>query len=287
MHESIRKIPVKTEILFFVKNHLFLLVFCSYFFRIVEIAGDNVKEKLVQWHSEILGRPFEMVVFGKSGFPLIIFPTATGGLNEVKDLGLVQSIESLVEEEVLRIYCPDSYNPLSWFNQAISAPERLNAHLMYEKMVIREIIEPACTENGFNTVGLVGFGFGGFQAANLAFRHPQLVSWLISIGSGFDIRSFLDNFYDDKVYFNNPPDYLPNLWDRWYLDQFRAMKIILGTGEWDFCVSETVKISNILNDKGIAHWLDVVRWAGHDWLWWREMFIRYISLALEEGPNHR
>jgi hypothetical protein len=43
------------------------------------------------------------------------------------------------------------------------------------------------------------------------------------------------------------------------------MGIIIGTGEWDDTRHESYRLSEILNSKGIKHWLDDGKWRGHDW----------------------
>ena len=35
--------------------------------------------------------------------------------------------------------------------------------------------------------------------------------------------------------------------------------------------------SRLLDAKGISHWLDVWRWAKHDWPLWWDMFPRYLT----------
>jgi esterase/lipase superfamily enzyme len=55
------------------------------------------------------------------------------------------------------------------------------------------------------------------------------------------------------------------------------MAIILGTGENDMCKDESINLSNILNSKGVQHWLDIRKDAAHDWYWWREMFPLYLE----------
>ena len=97
------------------------------------------------------------------------------------------------------------------------------------------------------------------------------------MSGAFDIKQFITGYYDDNCYFNNPPDYMPNLHDPWYLDNIRQMGIILCTCELDMCLDENIKMSKILSDKGINHWLDVRNGVGHDWHWWREMFPCYLE----------
>jgi esterase/lipase superfamily enzyme len=36
------------------------------------------------------------------------------------------------------------------------------------------------------------------------------------MGGASNIKRFLDGYYDDNCYFNNPPDYLANLSDKKY-----------------------------------------------------------------------
>ena len=84
----------------------------------------------------------------------------------------------------------------------------------------------------------------------------------------------MNGYFDDNVYFNNPVDYLPNLNhpDLW------KMKIILGTSEWDICKGPNEQLSKILNDKGVAHWLDMRGNIPHDWALWRDMYPHYLSM---------
>ncbi|CAB5107583.1 hypothetical protein D3OALGB2SA_2224 [Olavius algarvensis associated proteobacterium Delta 3] len=147
----------------------------------------------------------------------------------------------------------------------------------YENVILHDVIAQACEETGHDRVATAGCSFGGYHAVNLALRHPDRVGYTFSMGAAFDIKPFLDGYYDENCYYNNPPDYMPNLGDPWYLDRIRQMGIVLGTGEWDFCRDENVRLSNILKSKGIDHWLDVRSGVGHDWPWWREMFPEYLN----------
>jgi esterase/lipase superfamily enzyme len=117
---------------------------------------------------------------------------------------------------------------------------------------------------------------------NLAFRHPGMTGYIISMGGAFDIKQFLGGYYDENCYFNNPPDYLSNVNDSAYLDSMRRMGIILGTGEHDICLGANRDFSGLLNAKGIAHWLDVRPGADHDWPVWRGMLPDYLSIMLQK-----
>lgn len=234
-------------------------------------------EEFHKWYSQNLDKEFEMLVYGISGFPVILFPTSGGRYFEAKDRGLVESAKHLINSGQIKIYCPDSINNFSWYNNTILPAERVVNHIEYENLILKDVFEFAVHETGFNKVAVAGCSFGGYHAANLAFRHPDRISYLFTMGGAFDIKRFISGYYDDNCYFNNPPDYMPNLNDEWYLKNLNEMGIILGTGEYDFCLGENKIISDILNNKWIPHWLDVRSGTGHDWVWWKEMFPQYLN----------
>jgi len=236
-----------------------------------------VKEEYHKWFTEYLSREFELLVFGHGGFPIILFPTSRGRYYEAKDFGLIDSVADLLDSGKIKIYCPDSIDADSWYNYSIHPADRVKTHIGYENVILHDVIEFVKYETGKGKVGVSGCSFGGYHAANLAFRHPDKISYLITLCGSFDIKQFIMGYYDDNCYYNNPVDYMPNLNDIWYLDRMKHMGIILGTGENDMCKDDNLKLSNILNEKGIEHWLDLRTGVGHDWHWWKEMFPQYLE----------
>src|SRR6202000_1305324 len=92
----------------------------------------------------------------------------------------------------------------------------------------------------------------GYHAANFGLKHPDKTAHIFSMSGAFDIKQFVDGFYNDDVFYNNSVDFLPGS-DRWELWQ---MNIILGTAEHDICRADNDRLSNILHQKNINHWLD-------------------------------
>ena len=244
-----------------------------------------MQEEHRRWFSQHLNREFDMLVFGHSGFPVIIFPTSKGSYNQNKDFGLVASAEHLVEKGLVKIYTPDSDDKNSWYNYDIHPSDRVNNHSKYENLILNEVFEMAKQETDFQKVAVVGASFGGYHAANIAFRHPDKIGYMISLCGAFDIKQFIFGYYDDNCYYNNPPDYMPNLNDSWYLERMKEMKIVLSTGELDNCREDSLKLSNILKEKNIEHWLDDRIGYGHDWPWWKELFPQYLSTIIHEVKN--
>ena len=233
-----------------------------------------MKEEYFKWHSPHLDRNIEMLTYGHAGHPVIIFPSTMGRYYESKDFKLIESVRWSVENGLVRLYCPDSIDRLSWYNREVHPSVKVLNHIQYDKLIRWEIVETIRQHTGSPRVAVAGASFGGYHAANFAFRHPDVVSHLISMSGAFDIRSFMQGYFDDNVYFNNPVDYLPGLNhpDLW------RMKIILGTSEWDICRPANEQLSDILQSKGVQHWLDMRGWQQHDWQLWREMFPHYLSL---------
>ena len=231
-----------------------------------------MREELQKWYSPSLGKEIETLVFGHSGYPIILFPTSMGRYYENKDFKLIESVQNFINEGKIKIYCPDSIDSLSWYNKNIHPAERVKNHICYDKFLLEELLPLAKCETGKDKIITAGCSFGGYHAANFAFRHSWAVSHMFSLSGAFDIRGQLDGFYNDDVYFNNPVDYLPNninpeLWQ---------MKIVLGTADRDICRPDNENLSGILHQKGIQHWLDIRPNADHDWPIWRNMFPEYI-----------
>ncbi|MEZ4829340.1 MAG: alpha/beta fold hydrolase [Bacteroidia bacterium] len=233
-----------------------------------------MKEEYLKWYSPTLSMDIEMLIHGHAGYPVIVFPTTKGRYYESKDFLLIESARWFIEQGLIKIYCPDSIDAHSWYNKSIHPADRVKNHMWYDQFIVDEIVDPIRHNHGFQKVCVAGASFGGFHALNFAFRHPERVSHLFSMSGAFDVNSFMDGYYDENVYFNNPVDYMPNnnhpdLWQ---------MKIALGVGEWDICLDANRRMSEILSRKNIPHWFDLRRWAKHDWPIWRDMFPHYLSL---------
>ena len=218
-----------------------------------------------------------MLVFGNSGFPVVVFPTSRARYYQAKDFGLINSVAHIIDSGKVKIFCPDSIDNLSWYNQSIPPAERVKMQFRYEEVILNDVFEYAFQDTGFDKAAVAGCSFGGYHSANIAFRNPDKVGYLFSMGGASNIKRFLDGFYDDNCYFNNPPDYLSNLDDDWYLKRIKQMGIILGTGEFDMCLDENRVLSEILTQKNIAHWFDNRKNVGHDWHWWKDMFVDYLN----------
>jgi esterase/lipase superfamily enzyme len=232
-----------------------------------------LNEEYHKWHSPAIGRDFEMLVFGHAGYPVILFPTSKGSYYQNKDQGLIETARWFLDNGKIKIYCPDSLDAQSWYDRSIPPQQRACNHTLYDRLLMEEVVPRALYETGHSRIVTAGCSFGGYHAANFAFRHPGLTSYCFSMSGVFDIRSFTDGYHDDNVYFNNPVDFIPDASD----PALWKMGIVLGTAERDICRAANEYMSRLLTAKNIQHWLDIRPGRDHDWPVWKEMFPHYLS----------
>ena len=228
-------------------------------------------------YSQELHRDIEALVFGHAGTPLLVFPTSQGRFFEYEDRGMVGALAPKIESGELQVFCPDAVDSESWYNKGVHPRVRVLRHLQYERYLLHEFLPFIRWKNQTPKLAMTGCSFGAYHAVNFALKHPDVVTHCVSMSGAFDIHQFLDGYYDNDCYFNNPPDFLPNMSDDWFLSRYRQMKIVLGSADWDICLDQNVKFSAILNGKAIPHWLDV--WGDnskHDWPLWLKMAGKYF-----------
>ncbi|WP_439474967.1 esterase family protein [Algoriphagus formosus] len=232
-----------------------------------------MKEEYFKWYSPHLNREVQMLTFGHAGYPVVVFPTSKGSFHENRDMGLIGSAQWFIEQGLVQIFCPESNDADSFYNRNIHPHQRIQNHVAYDKMICHEIVERIRLNTAVAKVVVAGCSFGGYHAANFAFRHPGYVSHMFSMSGAFDIRNFMDGYNHDDIYYNSPLEYLPGLND----DELWKMDIVLGTSNWDICFDANLKLDDCLNKKGVPHWLDVRQDRVHDWDVWKEMFPHYLS----------
>lgn len=229
------------------------------------------------WYSHRVGRNMELLAYGHAGLPVLVLPTSRGKFYEYENAGMIQAISDKIEAGNLQVFCVDSMDSESWYNRGIHPHERVMRHNDYESYILYEVVPLMKGINGAHQICTTGCSLGGYHAFNFAMRHPDVTSCCVTMSGCFDMKSFMDGYYDNDFYFNNPVDYLPNMSDPWFLDRYRMMRIVLGAGDHDICLGENFRIADTLGRKEIPHWLDV--WTGgeiHDWPLWQRMAVKFF-----------
>jgi len=219
----------------------------------------------------------ELLTFGHAGMPVLVFPTSCGRFFEFEDRGMVDAVHDKIEHGNLQLFCVDSVDTESWYNRAVPPRWRIARHVQYEQYIMNEVLPLIRSQCHAPNLAAIGCSFGGYHAANIAFRHPDVFHSMLSLGGAFNPVNFLNGYYDDDCYFNLPMHYLPNLTDPATLGQIRRNTYVLATGIHDQCWDDNEQFANLLRSKSIPVRLDV--WGdntGHDWPWWQKMLVAYL-----------
>ena len=154
----------------------------------------------------------------------------------------------------------ETIDKLSFYDKNISPEQRIHHYELYVKFLIMEFVPYIQKLHAEHRVAVAGASFGGYHAANFAFRFPDVVSHLFCLSGAFSIRNFMDGFSNELVYFNCPREFVRND-EAW---KYKHMHIVLSTSDEDICLEPTREMAGILASKGIDHCYDEQKWIAHD-----------------------
>jgi esterase/lipase superfamily enzyme len=167
-------------------------------------------------------------------------------------------------------------------------PPHLKAELLarYDRYIVDEVLPLIRNENPpeYAKPVTTGASLGAYLAANEYFKHPDLFRGTIPMSGSYDVRSFLDGYYDDNVYFNTRWIILPNLEREYHLpilQQADSIYILSGQGSYED-PERSRQLSSILKSKDIPHNLEL--WGAdvnHDWPWWRKMLPHVLGKIIQ------
>ena len=229
-----------------------------------------------KWYSPTLQRDMELLEFGHAGRPIIVFPTSRGRFFEYEDRGMVAALAPQVDAGKYRLYCVDSVDAESWYNYRANPGAKVWRHMQYERYIIDEVLPLAWSRSQGGLI-VTGCSFGGYHCVNFALRHPDITTSCIAMSGAYDLTSFMRGYSDTNFYLNQPLQFLPNLNDGWFWERYQKMRLVLATGEYDICLNDNVRLSNVLKAKSIPHYLDI--WGngtGHDWPYWKQMLYKFF-----------
>lgn len=224
-----------------------------------------------------LGRDMEMLVFGHGGVPVIVFPTSAARFYEFEDHGMIATLAGKIEAGQLQIFCVDSLDDESWYNQKTHPRLRIARHMQYEDYILHDVVKHVREKNSNPRLVAAGCSFGGYHAVNIALRHPDIFTGFLSLSGAFDLTGFLHGYYDKDCYHHLPTHYLPRLEDAWYIERFRRNTYVLATGWDDQCLAQNQILDRLLSEKSIPHQFYVWNTQNsHDWPTWQRMAQLYL-----------
>lgn len=225
------------------------------------------------YYSHILGMSLSVEVTGHYGYPIIMFPTSRGSYTQNHDFYLNDSVNWFVEQGLIKLYNIQTIDGLSLYDKGVHPSARIRNYDAWVRFLNEEYVPYIQETHKTHRVAVAGASFGGYHAANYAFRFPDKVSHLFCLSGSFSIRSFMDGYSSDMVYFNCPREFVKQD-EAW---KYKHMHIVLSTSDRDICLEQTREMAGILNEKGISNWYDEQKWIDHDWPLWRMVFPRFIG----------
>lgn len=235
-----------------------------------------------KWWSPNLGQDMELKVYGHYGKPVMVFPAQAGRFFEYEDFKMVEALSELLNAGRIKLFTVDSVDAQSWANGGVHPAERARRHEDYDRYIVHEVAPFARKHCGGEAKLLAtGCSMGAYHAANFFFRHPDVFDMTLALSGMYDLKMFVGDYMDENVYFNSPVNYLPDLNDPWFIDQYRHSKIVVccGQGAWeDEMLASTRALGHILASKDIPAWIDIWGYdVNHDWPWWRKMAPHFLK----------
>ncbi len=229
------------------------------------------------YYSHILGHALKIEITGHYGYPILMFPTSGGEFTQNRDFHLNDSVNSLIDRGLIKLYNMETIDNYSFYDKSISPHDRIHNYERWVQCIRQEYIPYLQEQHKTHRIAVAGASFGGYHAANIAFRFPDLISHLFCLSGSFSIRSFMDGYTDEIVYFNCPREFVKND-ESW---KYQHMHIVLSTSDWDICLEQTREMAGILAEKGIHFWYDERKWIKHDWPLWRMVFPNFVEKLIQ------
>ncbi|EOR92919.1 hypothetical protein ADIARSV_4007 [Arcticibacter svalbardensis MN12-7] len=225
----------------------------------------------------------ELLVFGHRGRAVLFFPTRMARFYDYENWGIIDALKDRINNGELQLFCVDSVDVESFYNQYEHPSQRINRHLQYEQYILREVIPLMHSKNNGNRLEVAGCSMGAYHAINLAMKYPYLFHKVIGMSGRYDLsqniqyfKDLFDGYHNENIYFNTPVQFIANMHDEHILNNIRNMEIVMAIGQTDSFLSGNQEFSRVLWSKGIAHHLYVWDKDAHRPRYWRRMVQFYL-----------
>ena len=242
-----------------------------------------MKRTYHKWHSPILHKEMELLVFGETGAKVIFFPPRMSRFYDYENWHLIDILKEKINQGFIQVFCVDSIDGESLYNVNIPPKERILRHIHYEQYIIQEVIPFTQSLNTTPFLIAAGCSLGAYHAVNIALKHPKSFNKVVGMSGRYDINTqmahyhdLFDGYFNEDIYFNLPNIYMKNLHDENWLDKIRKLDIILAVGHDDPCLKSNEKLNQTLHDKNIHSSLYIWNGDGHRACFWREMIQIYL-----------
>lgn len=243
----------------------------------------NITRDYHKWHSPILGREMELLVFGHAGQRLLVFPTRKQRFFEYEDHGMVCSLRHAISAGELQLICVDGLDAENLYCFDIAPEERIERHLLYERYIIEEVLPFSEKLNPGTPLIAHGCSFGAYHAVSIALRHPTFFVRVLAFSGRYDLtlqighfHSLFHGFYSDALSSIMPCHFVTKLDSADLLREIRRLRFTMVVGDEDPFYENNVELCRTFAEKGVPH--EFHAWFGnaHRFRYWRQMIRVYL-----------
>ncbi|HLR32290.1 MAG TPA: alpha/beta hydrolase-fold protein, partial [Fodinibius sp.] len=194
------------------------------------------------WRSPSLGKDMKLTIYGSSGTPIVGIPTRGASCGQWEKFGMVNAISYQLNNGFNQLYCLSSIDNESFLNKNTTPRQRLVRHEQYESYLIEEVVPFIKDVNPIDYLIVAGTDLGGYHAIDIALKNPAFFDKAIGLSGIYDISEFMDDYYEDDVYYNNPMDFIPNLNKQSLLNNIRTVDFRLVSYQADERIGYTQRL---------------------------------------------
>lgn len=230
-----------------------------------------------KWHSPSLNRDMELLTFGHAGARVIVFPTSMGRYFDWENRHMMETLGPHLENGWIQMYCVDSVDSESWYNDHVDPNTKAARHLQYQDYIINEVMPFTRSKNDNGFAMAVGASFGAYHAVSIGLRFPWHFNRILAMSGLYDLGSWTQGADSYAIHQSNPLEYMRWLDDHDKLEQIKRQDIILPIGRDDQSFARCEAFSQVLWDRGVWHAFRAWDGMAHDWPYWQEMLLLYIA----------
>ena len=239
-----------------------------------------MQKEVTRWYTRRLEQEVQLVRWGHSGTPVLLFPTAGGDAEEVERFHLVRVLEPLISAGRIKVFSTDSVAGRTWISGNHSAEYCSLVQNRFDEFVYSEITPAIRTDCQSDDIEIIACGasIGAFNAVATVCRHPDAYKMAIGMSGTYDLSKYLEGRMNQDFYFSSPLHYLPRL-EGPQLELLRTRFILMPSGEGNYeDIGESWRMAHVLGARGIPNRVDPwgANWH-HDWETWREMLPHYLG----------
>ena len=241
----------------------------------------------ISYHSNVLGEDLGVIVYGMTGYPVIVFQTQDSKCTNYEDFGMISELADYIDGGKVQLFCVDSIDQESWSNTNGDKSWRAQRQESYFRFVTDELVPYVHDRNGSDLRPLAtGCSMGATHSAIAALRRPDLFQGCIALSGVYRTSFFFGDWMDENLYMNDMVQMLHDLpADHPYIDLYshRSLCFCVGQGAWEDGLSDLRDMDASFKRLGINAWCDFWGYdVNHDWPWWKKQMRYFLPIVLED-----